>query len=218
MQRPLVQAYSAVLVLVYHSYKYNANVSGIRVLQKRREDLILPKPGRPLGLSIAIVTSVMLFSLLPLLQVGILLLLRERFRAVEYLEDGGALGSYMLGISDSRLLLQFMLGLAFLLIAAAAWRGKPSRIRIVLVAAVLFLTALTIVLDLSALAQPAAPDEGFDSSTALTDSLQRARIALSVLVGLYVVWYVNRGPARAFYRGYYLVPPEETAVASTAKN
>lgn len=178
----------------------------------------MPKPGRPLGLSIAIITSVMLFSLLPLLQVGILLLLRERFRAVEYLEDGGAVGSYMLGISDSKLLLQFVLGLVFLVIAVAAWRGKPARIRIVLVAAVLFLTALTIALDLSALAQPTAPGEGFDSSAALTDSLQRARITVSVLVGLYVVWYVNRGPARAFYRGYYLVPPEETAVASTAKN
>ncbi|MGQ9887930.1 MAG: hypothetical protein ACUVSX_05505 [Aggregatilineales bacterium] len=178
----------------------------------------MPKPGRPLGLSIAIITSVMLFSLLPLLQVGILLLLRERFGAVEYLEGGGAVGSYMLGISDSKLLVQFALGLAFLLIAAAAWRGRPSRIRIVLIAAVLFLTALTIVFDLSALAQPAAPDEGFDSSADLTDNLQRARVALSVLVGLYVIWYVNRGPARAFYRGYYLAPPEETAAASTAKN
>lgn len=178
----------------------------------------MPKPGRPLGLSIAIVTSVMLFSLLPLLQVGILLLLRERFRAVEYLEGGGAVGSYMLGIPDSRLLLQSALGLAFLVIAAAAWRGKPAKIRIVLVAAVLFLTTLTIALDLSALAQPTASHEGFDSSAALTDSLQRARIAVSVLVGLYVVWYVNRGPARAFYRGYYLVPPEETTAASTAKN
>lgn len=149
----------------------------------------------------------MLFSLLPLLQVAVLLLLRERFRAVEFLDDGGAVGSYMLGVSDSRLLVQAGLGVAFLAIAAAAWRGRPAGIRLVTVFSVLFLTALTIALDLSAIAQPTIAGEGFDSGATLADSLLRTRIALSALVGLYVVWYVNRGPARAFYRGYYLKQP-----------
>lgn len=179
----------------------------------------MPRPGRPLGLSIAIITSVMLFSLLPLLQVITLLLLRERFRNVELLETGGAVGSYLVGISDNKLLLQSVLGLAFLVIAVAAWRGKPAHIRNVMVAAVLFLTALTIAFDLSTLSQPTAPGEGFDSSVALTDNLLQARVAASALVGLYVVWYVNRGPARAFYRGYYLPAPEgETTTAPVAEN
>jgi hypothetical protein len=30
---------------------------------------------------------------------------------------------------------------------------------------------------------------------------------MSALVSFYVVWYLNRGPARAFYRGYYLPDP-----------
>jgi hypothetical protein len=31
-----------------------------------------------------------------------------------------------------------------------------------------------------------------------------------VVLPLYVVWYLNRAPSRAFYRGYYL--PEELAL------
>jgi uncharacterized membrane protein (UPF0136 family) len=150
---------------------------------------------------------VTLFSVLPLLQVGILLLLRERLRAVEFLEEGGAVGSYLTGISDTRLFLQVVLGLAFFVIAVAAWRGRPRAIRLVMVAAVLLLTVVTVALDLSAVSQPTAAAEGFDSGAGLADTLLSARSALSILVGLYVVWYVNRGPARAFYRGYYLEEP-----------
>ncbi len=166
----------------------------------------MAKPGRPLGLSLAIITSALLFSLLPLLQVAILLLLRERLHAVESLEAGGVVGSYLTGVSDSRLLLQAGLGLIFFVIALAAWRGRPPAIRLITVIAVLLLTALTIALDLSA-AQPPAAGEGFDSSAGLAGSLRQARSAISLLVALYVVWYINRGPARAFYRGYYLEDP-----------
>lgn len=172
----------------------------------------MPKPGRPLGLSLAIITSALLFSLLPLLQIAILLLLRERLRAVELLEGGGAAGSYLTGISDSQLLLQAGLGLLFLAVAVAAWRGRPPAIRLIMVGAVLLLTALTVALDLSAAAQPAAAGEGFDSGAGLADSLLRTRAALSLLVALYVVWYINRGPARAFYRGRYLAEPTADAV------
>lgn len=167
----------------------------------------MKRPHRPLGLSLAIITSVMLFSILPLVQIGIILMLRQQFRAVEFLESGGAIGGDLMGIADSRLLLQVGLGVLFFLLSIAAWRGRPSAVRGLMVAAVLLMTALTIGLDLSTIFQQQDLSQGIDSSAALGDTLLWARIITSALVALYVVWYINRGPARAFYRGHYLPDP-----------
>ncbi len=161
------------------------------------------RPGRPLGLSLAIIISLMLFSVLPIAQVIIFLALRQRFQNMEFLEGGGAIGGDM-QFSDSALIWQVIGGAIFLVIAVLAWRGKPTSIRYVLIIAVLILTAITIGITLVSL--NSAPDIqfGVDSAQSLQDSLLRGRLIVTALVSLYVVWYVNRGPARAFYRGYYL--------------
>jgi hypothetical protein len=39
-------------------------------------------------------------------------------------------------------------------------------------------------------------------------SLLASRALLTLLVPLYVLWYMNRAPARAFYRGCYLAEPD----------
>ena len=165
------------------------------------------RPGRPLGLSLAIIISVMLFSVLPIAQAVFLLVLRQRFQNIEFLEGGGAIGGD-LEFSDSVLTWQVIGGLIFLIIAFFAWRGKPTSIRYFLILGVLLLTAITIGITITLL--NTAPDVqfGVDSAKSLQDSLLRARLVVTALVSLYVMWYVNRGPARAFYRGYYLPQPQ----------
>jgi hypothetical protein len=165
------------------------------------------RPGRPLGLSLAIIISVMLFSILPIGQIIFFLVLRQRFQNMEFLEGGGAIGGDM-HFSDAALLWQFISGVVFLAIAIFAWRGKPSSMRYVLIAAVLILTTVTIAATLISLNSVPDVQSGIDSGGSVQDSLLRARLVVTALVSLYVMWYVNRGPARAFYRGYYLPSPQ----------
>jgi hypothetical protein len=171
---------------------------------------MMEKPGRTIGLALAIIISVMLFSLLPLAQVAVFLLLRERSRQIEFLSEGGAVGGNIsANLSDWTLIFQVILGLIFLVIAVLAWRGKPASIRFIFVAAVAVLTILTIAMTLVSINTSQTLQGGLDSSAPLANSLLRARLVVSALVSLYVIWYVNRGPARAFYRGYYLPEPTE---------
>ncbi len=167
------------------------------------------KPGRPLGLSIAIIASTMLFSLLPLAQALFYLSFKIRFQNIEFLEGGGAVGGSIEGISDLHLALQFVIGIGFLVLAFFAWRGKPAFMRLLFVGAVLVLAAATIISTLLSFRSPVTVEQLFDPVAALSDTLVRARLIFTLLITLYVVWYVNRGPARAFYRGYYLNEPEE---------
>lgn len=177
-----------------------------------------PKPPRTLGISLAILASVMLFTILPLLQVAILLALRARLGEMSLaLPNGGesgapfAVGSEYEGIADASLWIQVVFGVVFLGIAALAWRGRPARIRFALVGAVILLTAFTIVTSAAPLMTSPDPSAGLDSGAALRDVLLSGRLIMSVLVAFYVVWYLNRAPARAFYRGYYLAAPEPAA-------
>jgi hypothetical protein len=162
------------------------------------------KPGRPLGLSLAIVTAVMLFSILPLVQVLFFVSLKHRFQDIEFLEGGGASGVDVIGVSDTALLIQTVVAVVFLVIAIYAWQGKPVLIRYVFMVAVVLLTGATVIATAIALPGIRGVEALFDPLATLSNSLVQARLVFTVLVALYVLWYVNRGPARAFYRGYYL--------------
>jgi hypothetical protein len=169
----------------------------------------MEKPGRTLGLSLAIIISVGLFSLLPIAQVIFYLSLQQQFQRIEFLETGGAIGGSIAELGSVNLIVPVINGIVFLLIAVLAWRGKPQAVRFMFVAAVIFITLTTVLLTASALLSPADLSQGIDSGGDLNLSLLKARLVMSLLVTLYVVWYVNRGPARAFYRGYYLPDPAD---------
>lgn len=168
------------------------------------------KPGRTLGLSLAILASAMLFSVLPLLQVAMLLIARSRLQNANLASSGEAavnpiaVGGSFEGGSDASLIVQVILGVFFLMVAVCAWRGRPRWIRFVMIAAVIVLTLVTVGFSIAPLLSASDVQQGIDSGAALRQTLLSSRMLMSLLVTLYVVWYVNRGPARAFYRGYYL--------------
>lgn len=174
------------------------------------------KPGRTLGISLAILASLMLFSILPLMQVAMVLILRYRMQGVNLpvgvsIAQPLAVGGDFTGITDLGLLLQTLLGIVFIIIAFFAWRGRPAWIRLALLGAVLVLTLVSAVLSILPLLNGNDPSAGTDSGVAIMHTLFSGRLVVSLLVALYVVWYMNRGPARAFYRGYYLTEPDEAA-------
>jgi hypothetical protein len=166
------------------------------------------KPGRPLGVTLAIISSALLLGIIPLAYIGIITLIRRNI----YNNLTGAEGSQPMflgvdyvGLPDWRIAVQVIMALAFLLVAAFAWRGKPAAMRWILplgVAVSLFINGLLAF----AVQQPAA-QAGASSADAFFAAFDTGRIVIGLLTFLYVLWYMNRAPARAFYRGYFLPPP-----------
>ncbi len=170
------------------------------------------KPPRTFGLSIAIVATVFLFTIVPLLQLAFVMLINARTSSIDFssvtgesepvspLFSGGNFG----GISNELLLFQTLLGIIFLIIAIFAWRGRPASIRGLMSIAVIVMTVFYVRDSFTALFLPTPITQGIDSGQEIGRALQCARFMGNLLVTLYFLWYINRGPARAFYRGYYL--------------
>ncbi|MCU0496802.1 MAG: hypothetical protein MUF87_05565 [Anaerolineae bacterium] len=172
---------------------------------------VAARPGRPLGLSLAILSTVFVFSLLPLTRLGLDLLIENHIRNLDWSLDlgGERYDPYFAGgevdvVSDQRLLTEVTLGGLFLMIAIMAWIGRPKWIRWMLFAWILGLGSVYALLLLSALLTPTGIDQSLDSAANLVRSSQIGYLLTIVLVCVYSVWYMNRAPARAFYRGYYL--------------
>jgi hypothetical protein len=182
------------------------------------------KPGRPLGVTLAIFVSVILFSLVPLLQIGQIKLLERHFQQVSQTNipfdpnnptQAAASGGNFTGFDNDRILLQTGVGIIFFFIAVFAWLGKPAYMRFVLMAAVLGLSILTIVLTVLPQAEQAEEGIGGGSMQALFRTLASGQIIVALVVPIYVVWYLNRGPARAFYRGHYMPKPEQAKIVES---
>lgn len=172
----------------------------------------MQRPLRPLGVSLAVVASTFLFSILPLMQVALLLAIRSHFTSIEFAENIPqpiVTGGDILGISWESVIFQGIVAIIFLVIAIMAWRGKPAFMRLVLVGAVVILTAIKLMTIISQ--QLATQNLAFGTSSldSILSSISTGQFVIEILVMLYVIWYMNRGPARAFYRGYYLPNPVE---------
>ncbi len=168
------------------------------------------RPGRPLGVSLAVLLSAGLFALLPLFRLGVDLYVESRFLSLEdvavSLGDEVEMTPLLVGgdvtlVTLDRLLLEGLPALGFFILAIFAWRGRPVWMRLVFFTSVVALAMLNLLLIVFSASQPQA---GMDSFQATSNTLLCGQVVLLVLVPLYVVWYLNRGPARAFYRGYYL--------------
>ncbi len=164
------------------------------------------RPTRTLGISLAILLTILFFTIIPLVQVTFTLYIRERTRATGILVGGsvdpigGALG--IAAITNTDLLLRAIPAILFLGIAGLAWRGTPTQIRFVFIGSVVGLLLWNILLTYLRL-RADAEVMGM-ASDGFLDGLRNTYFVFSGLVVLYTLWYMNRAPARAFYRGYFL--------------
>ena len=145
---------------------------------------------RPLGLTLALVAMAALYGVVPLLEVYFLKRL-----------DATADEAYLLGGVTITVWtwLQGAFGALVLVVCALAWWGRPPQIRFVLMALLLVLTAITLYRVVEAARTPADPIFGGQAQSALRGYL-RCQLPGLIVEPLYVLWYLNRAPARAFYR------------------
>lgn len=162
----------------------------------------MDKPGRPLGLSIAIVAAVLQFSMLPLVRILWVWGLRQQFDYTVLSGDGSAYGGGLSGTVDGWLVVEVLLALVFLAIAILTWRGKPAVMRSVFGVSVGLLVLLTIVQTLVVMRAPQTIATGMDSGAGLAQTLLWIRFVFSILLAVYVFWFLNRESAQAFFRGY----------------
>ena len=173
------------------------------------------RPKRTAGISLALLVTIIFYTVIPLVQVGFTTYIRfvsNRNNALvgaNFDTIGGGLG--ITAVTDGDLLARAVPALIYLLIAILGWRGKPSLVRYLVIGSAVTLPlwyGLLIYLQL-------LEDQrlGVLSSNAFAVLLQNTYLVTSVLAALYTMWYMNRAPARAFYRGYYLeseIPTEPT--------
>lgn len=162
------------------------------------------RPKRPFGVSLAIVVSIFIFTLLPLLEVMFVISI-DNLMIFDTVGRSGMNVVDKTGQLGTQMLLQSGLALGFLIIAVIAWFGRPSWIRHVLSGAVLFEAGLTIALQI--IPRMTSAPSVLDSSRDYNEGILRFYLLMTILITMYVVWYLNRWAARAFYRGYYL--PED---------
>ncbi|MEQ8674219.1 MAG: hypothetical protein RLP44_17690 [Aggregatilineales bacterium] len=178
------------------------------------------KPGRPFGVTLAIIASVLVFSFIPIGQLAMFVTVREFLGdqsdafTIPYGDEEVAVGDSGGSLEDvfdnTQIILQLGMSLGFLVIAFFAWRGKPAFMRYVFMGTVLLLTVINLGLIIVPLLD-STPQSSGGSLDGLFASLQCGQLTLIILVPIYVVWYLNRGPARAFFRGHYLPAPETQA-------
>lgn len=150
--------------------------------------------GRPLGLTIALAACTVLYGLYPLGQAAFFLLLQGRRASIEL---------------PARVVLQSVLAVAFLIVLVPAWLGRPPRIRLVLVIAVLLLLVVNVGLAVADLLSAPGVDQ-LDAAADLARTQVICDFALNILVGLYIIWYLSRYPSRAYYQGESGPPPDDT--------
>jgi hypothetical protein len=146
---------------------------------------------RPLGLTIAIVATAIFYGLLPL-----------SFLYFLWRVDATAKEVFIMGGVDIPTLIWLggVFGGATLIICLMAWLGRPSWIRFVLVGCILPQTVFYLYWTVRAMTTPEDPVSG-----GLVQSTTRGFLSSCIGPGIimvlpYVLWYVNRAPARAFYR------------------
>ena len=165
------------------------------------DDVLKQKPPRPFGVTLAIGVSVLFFSIIPLMTVGM------RFALETYILDSTSDDGVVVGtdspdpLTDTDTLIQLGISVGFLGIAFFSWRGRPRWMRFALMISVVVIAAVLLVQAFNNFQGSALEGGSVDS---LIHFLRQGQILFLILIPLYVVWYLNRAPARAFYRGYYL--------------
>jgi hypothetical protein len=151
---------------------------------------------RPLGLSLAIILTAIPYGVMPLLEVYFLKRL-----------DATAREAYILGGVDisTWTWVEGVMGGFVLIVCILAWWGHPSQIRFLMVGVLLLLTAINLYRIGEAWTSGVDPISGGLVQTGIRDLLG-CQLPAMILAPPYVIWYINRAPARAFYRRVPLAP------------
>lgn len=167
-------------------------------------------PRRPFGVTIAILLCLLFFAVIPSLAILSRILIEQHISANNTftLPDGSeatilnsgveSLGS---SINQTTILQQGIISILVFILAFFAWRGKPSWVRFGFMGFVLIISAILIYQNL--LISQLSNLEG-GTGQGLFDFLKSGNTLFLFILPVYVIWYLNRAPARAFYRGYYL--------------
>jgi hypothetical protein len=145
---------------------------------------------RPLGLTIAILAIAVWYGVLPLLR----LYFMQRVGATA--EESYVPGGIDITTWDW---LEGLIGGGMLILCILAWWGRPPWIRIVLMSAMLVLTVFFLYRILQAAVSKVDPIFGGQVQSDIR-RLLLCQLPAMILVPPYGVWYLNRAPARAFYR------------------
>lgn len=146
---------------------------------------------RPLGLSLAIAATALLYGVVPLLE-GYFLW-RLSATADEAFLIGGT-------DTDAWVTAEAIFGGVVLVLCWLTWWGHPPQIRYILITAILIATAINLYRIGEAWFASEDLIFGGQTQAAVRDAL-RCQLPAFIVVPLYVIWYINRAPARAFFRG-----------------
>jgi hypothetical protein len=153
------------------------------------------KPPRPLGLTLALSGSTLVFSLIPLFVVGTIVYLNNRVYASE---DGGFVGFNLPGFDISPLIVFSGTAIFFMVMAVVAWKRRHPAMRVVFPLLTVIYAAFWV---LSML--PTGTEASVDSMQQAQSGLIDFYLVVVVGTAIYVTWFMNRWSSRAFYRGYY---------------
>jgi hypothetical protein len=147
---------------------------------------------RPLGLSIAILAAAGLYGFLPLIPAMLVLLAIIRGYA---LKDPAILSGT--DFNDPMTWINTVLSLATLVACVLAWRGRPVGSRRFLLVLVWLGTVLRLIVTVQSL----TVSQGYPSNiNEFFRPIALCQTPFLLIVPLYITWYLNRAPARAFYQ------------------
>lgn len=149
---------------------------------------------RPLGLTIAIMAGVVLFGVWPLTKFYI------AYRLNADVDDGGLIFGSSLPF-DTLIQATAVVGVLVILSAVFAWIGRPASIQYMFQVIILLSAFLLIGEAIYRTTQETTGiNSSFQSGDATAEDILRCQVPLQILTALYIIWYCNRAPARAFYR------------------
>lgn len=170
------------------------------------------RPSRPFGLTLAILMTTVLFSLLPIIIAVQTWAIRNHFetmreRMIE--ESNGVIPNELVFGMENLPNVNYVLlagAIIYLGVAVFAWIGRPAWVRWVMQGMIVLFTLINLI---TALTPPQQTDGGLSSGQDIVPALLNLQLCFSAFIAFYTLWYINRAPARAFYRGYYLKDPQE---------
>lgn len=159
------------------------------------------KPSRPFGLTLAILTAWMLFTVIPM----VVTLLIFSINSYIYRDDSGGMSGTAIsnfqtapyaGVMAASILMAF--------VGIFTWTGRPRQMRVIFPATVALYTLITVLgVVLPIITSTPTLQQGLDSSRTVIEQVLSGFSGLSLICTAYCLWFCNRWSARAFFRGYY---------------